>query len=183
LEKRKSFDEEIENFKKLDQQKLSIDQKLDELLDLLQSSSLDSESVNQIKVRFNQGVNRVELSQQSLKEFEQLDNENVSRFELADSLENLLSQYQVDTKVSRKILVIEKLRKIALLIISVILITLGFSMIIMPAPPYFEMFTIFYFSTQDGVTLMDLIALLIAFTGVYLFITSLVKINHLEYAR
>jgi hypothetical protein len=45
----------------------------------------------------------------------------------------------------------------------------------MPAPPYFEMFTIFYFNQNDGVTLMDLIALLIVFTGVYLFLSSVLK--------
>jgi hypothetical protein len=183
LEKRKSFEEEIESFKKLDQEKLSIDQKLDELLEMLQTSSLDSTSVNQLKIRFNQAVSRVELSRENLKEFEQLDDENISRLEMADNLEILLSQYQVDTKVSRKILIMDKLLKGSILVIGLILITLGFSMIIMPAPPYFEMFTIFHFTRDDGVTLMDLIALLIAFTGVYLFIASMIKINQLEYVR
>jgi hypothetical protein len=178
LEKRKSVDEEIENFQKLDQEKISIDKKLDELLDLLETSSLDSESVSKIKSKFNLAVERVEFSSDSLKEFEQLDDLNASRFELADNLENLLSQYQLDSKVSKKIVFTDKLSKIAVMIISLILIILGFGMIIMPAPPYFEMFTIFWFSTDDGVTLMDVIALLIVFSGVYLFITSIKKITH-----
>ena len=55
------------------------------------------------------------------------------------------------------------------------MITLGMGMIIMPAPPYFEMFTIFYFNPNDGVTIMDLISLLIVFTGVYLLVSSLLK--------
>jgi hypothetical protein len=59
--------------------------------------------------------------------------------------------------------------------IGIIMITLGMAMIIMPAPPYFEMFTIFYFNDNDGVTLMDLIALLIVFTGVYLFLNAVLK--------
>lgn len=178
MEKRKSVDEEIENFQKLDQEKISIDKKLDELLDLLETSSLDSESVSKIKSKFNLAVERVEFSSDSLKEFEQLDDLNASRFELADNLENLLSQYQLDSKVSKKIVFTDKLSKIAVMIISLILIILGFGMIIMPAPPYFEMFTIFWFSTDDGVTLMDVIALLIVFSGVYLFITSIKKITH-----
>jgi hypothetical protein len=78
-------------------------------------------------------------------------------------------------------MLVDTLKKLSVLIISVILITLGFAMIIMPAPPYFEMFTIFYFNPNDGVTLMDLIALLIVFTGVYLCITSIVKFKSLEH--
>lgn len=183
LEKRKSLDEEIEDFRKLDQEKISIDEKLDELLDLLESSSLDSEAVNKLKVKFNLAVARVEISSKSLKEFEQLDDSNVSRLELADNLEILLSQYQLDSKVSKKIVFMDKLVKGSVLVIALILIALGFGMIIMPAPPYFEMFTIFYFTSDDGVTLMDLIALLIVFSGVYLFITSISKINKSEHVR
>ena len=181
MEKQKSIDEEIEGFRQLDQAKISIDQKLDELLELLETSKLDSTAVTQIKTKFNQAVNRVEFSLENLKEFEQLDNTNASRFELADNLELLLSQYEVDSKVTKKLMLIDTLKKVSVTIISLILITLGFAMIIMPAPPYFEMFTIFHFTTDDGVTLMDLIALLIVFTGVYLFITSLVRFKSLEH--
>jgi hypothetical protein len=49
------------------------------------------------------------------------------------------------------------------------------AMIIMPAPPYFEMFTVFYFNDNDGVTIMDIISLLIVFTGVYLFLNAVLK--------
>ena len=165
----------------LDRAKISIDEKLDELLDLLETSNLDSEAVNKIKVKFNLAVKRVEISAESLKEFEQLDDLDASRFELADNLEALLSQYQLDSKVSKKIVFVNKLVKASVLIIGLIMITLGFGMIIMPAPPYFEMFTIFWFNHDDGVILMDLIALLIVFSGVYLFITSIIKINKLEH--
>ena len=181
LKKQKSIDEEIDKFRLLDQAKISIDQKLDELLELLESSKLDSAAVTEIKSKFNQAVSRVEFSSESLKEFEQLDNVDASRFELADNLELLLSQYEVDSKVTKKFMLVDTLKKVSILIISLLLITLGFGMIIMPAPPYFEMFTIFYFNPNDGVTLMDLIALLIVFTGVYLFITSLVKFKRLEH--
>lgn len=183
LEKRKSVDQEIKNFQKLDQEKISIDEKLDELLGLLQSSHLDSESVNKIKEKFNLVVNRVELSADSLKEFKQLDDSAASRLELADNLEMLLSQYQLDNKVSKKIVLMDRLIKGSVIIIGLVLIILGFGMIIMPAPPYFEMFTIFWFTRDDGVTLMDLIALLIVFTGIYLFLTSIIKINRFEDVR
>ena len=183
MEKRKSLDEEIKDFQKLDQARITVDEKLDELLDLLETSKLDSEAVNKIKVKFNVAVSRVEFSMESLEEFKQLDHSQASRFELAENLESLLSQYQLDSRVSKKIVFLDRLVKVSVVIISLILITLGFGMIIMPAPPYFEMFTIFWFSIDNGVTLMDLIALLIAFSGVYLFITSMIKINKLEHVR
>lgn len=175
MEKRKPLDEEIENFRKLDQQRISIDEKLDELLHLLETSKLDSDSVNKVKEKFNRELSTIELTKDNLREFERLDDSTASRLELADNLEILLSQYQLDSKVSKKIVFTDKLLKVSVLIISLILITLGFAMIIMPAPPYFEMFTIFWFSLEDGITLMDLIALLIVFAGVYLFISSIIK--------
>ena len=59
--------------------------------------------------------------------------------------------------------------------ISLIIITLGFAMIILPAPPNFEMFTVFYFNQDDGVTIMDLISLIIVFAGVFLLISTVRK--------
>jgi hypothetical protein len=81
----------------------------------------------------------------------------------------------VDSKMSKKYLRGERISKFFLVLISLVLIMLGFAMIIMPAPPYFEMFTIFYFNPQDGVTLMDVISLLIILTGVYLLVKSIYK--------
>ena len=56
-----------------------------------------------------------------------------------------------------------------------LLVLLGFGMIIMPAPPYFEMFTLFYINPNDGVTIMDVISLIVAFTGVYILISTFSK--------
>jgi hypothetical protein len=64
------------------------------------------------------------------------------------------------------------------IIISLLFITLGLAMIILPAPPYFEMYTIFYFNENDGFTLMDLISLLIVFCGVFTLIMTMQKRNN-----
>jgi uncharacterized membrane protein len=69
----------------------------------------------------------------------------------------------------------EKAKRIVLIAISVSMAVLGLAMIIMPAPPYFEMFTIFYFSKDDGITLMDVISVIILLTGVYLFLNATIK--------
>lgn len=177
MKKRKSLDEQISSFREIENTPLSIDRKLDELIGLLEQSDLDSETIGKLQDKFNKAVDNTKLSASDLKEFRKLDDPGLSRLELADDLENLLSKYKLDSEVSKKYVVAERTSKITLIIIGVLLVALGFAMIIMPAPPYFEMFTIFYFTRDDGVTLMDLIALLIVFTGVYLLVTSLTKFN------
>ncbi|HVZ24541.1 MAG TPA: hypothetical protein VG842_00700, partial [Sediminibacterium sp.] len=57
-------------------------------------------------------------------------------------------------------------------IVALLIIMLGFAMIILPTPASFEIYTLFYFNEQDGFTLMDLISLLIIFTGIYILLTS-----------
>jgi hypothetical protein len=53
------------------------------------------------------------------------------------------------------------------------MIIMGFGMIIIPAPPFFEMFTIYYFNQNDGITVMDLISLLIILAGIYFLIRGI----------
>ncbi|MGN6180773.1 MAG: hypothetical protein ACTHNW_16440, partial [Mucilaginibacter sp.] len=65
--------------------------------------------------------------------------------------------------------------RVVLFIISITMITLGFGMIIMPAPPFFEMFTIFYFNPNDGVTIMDLISLLVILFGIFFLIKAIIR--------
>lgn len=176
----KSIKGEIKKFQELDEAHVSAEQKLDELIHLLDTSKLDSDSIEKLHIKFNAAMERKSLSLQDLDEFKKLDDNSLSRLEKADDLEKLLSKYKLDSNDSRKIISTDKGSGISLMILAVLLILLGFAMVIMPAPPYFEMFTIFYFSQNDGVTLMDLIALVIIFTGVYLFFNSL---NNLKRTR
>ena len=177
MDKNKRIRRELAEFQKLDDQKLSVETKLDELITLLQHARLDSESVKNIRHRFNEAAYKAErAAEENFKAFEVLD-EDSSRERMLDNLEQLLGEYPLDSRTAKKAVRGEKVRKAVLLLIALILIILGFAMIVMPAPPYFEMFTIYYFSPDDGVTLMDLISLLIVFTGVYLFITSIMKVN------
>ena len=46
-------------------------------------------------------------------------------------------------------------------------------MIILPAPQNFEMFTIFYFTRDDGITLMDVIASIITVSGIFILVNNL----------
>lgn len=150
LDDLENIKKQVQDFQHLDKTSASVEEKLDELINLLQVSNLDSESLKKIRQK------------------------------LSCNLEVLLSQQQLDSKVSKNILLHKRVQRISFLLVSLISITLGFAIIIMPAPPSFGMFTLFYFNPNDGVTLIDLIALLIIFTGVYLFVTSVIKMNRVE---
>ncbi|SKA17039.1 hypothetical protein [Sediminibacterium ginsengisoli] len=63
------------------------------------------------------------------------------------------------------------------IIVAILIITLGFSMIILPAPASFELYTLFYFNREDGFTLMDLISLIIVFAGIYALVTAITRRN------
>ncbi len=153
-----------------------IDQKLDELIYLLSNSSIDSEKARDFQLRFNQAMANSLTPDDRITAFKNLDDRSASsREELLDEFTVLLSSHDLNSKIVRKYLKGERLGKAVLMMISIILITLGFAMIIMPAPPYFEMFTIFYFNQEDGVTLMDLISLLIILSGVYLLVRSIMN--------
>ncbi len=177
MKKRKSFGEQIRRFEDIGKTEVSVEQKLDELIVLLGESDFDSETISKLQDKFNRAAENNKITNDKLKEFRKLGDKNLPRFARADSLENLLSTYKLDSKSSKRYLIAERTSKITLMIISVLMIGLGFAMIVMPAPPYFEMFTIYYFTRDDGVTLMDLISLLIVFTGVYLLLISIINLN------
>jgi len=177
LENRKSVEDQIARFQDLDERAVDIEQKLDELILLLKQCNLDSNTVAKFQTKLNKAFEESKFNSVSLKLFQDLDTKNLTRLEMANDLENLLFSHNLDSKVSKKYLMAEKLMKFVLMLASLTLMVLGYALIVMPATPDFEMFTIFYFTTDDGFTLMDLIALLIVFTGVYLFIRSVVKFN------
>ena len=148
----------------------AVEQKLDELISLLEHTNIDSEKVKAYQAKFNAAIER-----SSLEAFKQLDNELLSREELLNNLGRLLEEHPVNSKMTSDIAKRSPVKRIVLGLIGLVMITLGFAMIIMPAPPYFEMFTIFYFNNDDGVTLMDLISLIIILCGIYLLVMSVIK--------
>jgi hypothetical protein len=150
-----------------------LEQKADELVALLQKGVVDAKRAKAIQQKLNKAIDEASLPK-TIEAFKELD-AGQNRLDLLNDFEMLLSQHELDTDVSKKYLNHERVKKTVVAIIGVTMITLGMAMIIMPAPPYFEMFTIFHFNPNDGVTLMDLIALLIVFTGVYLFLNALLK--------
>ncbi|QKJ28301.1 hypothetical protein HQ865_00510 [Mucilaginibacter mali] len=151
-----------------------IEDKVNELVDLLRKNPPDREQAQHIKSKIENVLGDQSLPG-TLEAFRELDNPDLSRLELMDDLEALLSNHQLDNTITKKFLLREKFNKLLVIIIGIIMITLGMGMIIMPAPPYFEMYTLFYFNPNDGVTIMDVLSLLIVFTGVYLFSSALIS--------
>ncbi|MFC0518290.1 hypothetical protein ACFFGT_29015 [Mucilaginibacter angelicae] len=153
-----------------------LDTKVDELILLLKKGDIDKEYIKVIQQRINNAIDHNPIPQK-FDAFSGLDQEQ-NRLDMVTNLELLLTQHPVDSRESKRYLFHEKLKRIVLIAIAVTMIILGLAMIIMPAPPYFEMFTIFYFTKDDGITLMDVISVLIVLTGVYLFINAILrKIN------
>ena len=63
------------------------------------------------------------------------------------------------------------LKKLILRCIAVLLVIIGLSMILVPSPSaVFEIATLYYFNPNDGITVMDLVSLVIILFGVYIFI-------------
>lgn len=177
MENRKIISKEISDLQKLHDKQRNIDQKLDELIRLLSESNLDSESVKSIQKKFNKALEINDLDPDKINEFRKIDELSTtsSREELLDEFTILLTNNRVDNHVARRFIRQERVSAAVLISIGIIMIGLGFAMIIMPAPPYFEMFTIYYFNPNDGVTIMDVISLLIILAGVYLLIRTVTK--------
>lgn len=162
----------MENKQAVDEASL-IELKADELVLLLQKGVLDQARAKAIQEKINHAISPQAIPD-AIEAFKEIDT-GQDRLDVLNGFEFLLSQHQLDSVASKKYLYKERFKKSVIMIIGLLMITLGMGMIIMPAPPYFEMFTLFYFNPNDGVTIMDLISLVIVFTGVYLLISVLLK--------
>jgi hypothetical protein len=157
---------------------IAIEEKINELITLVSDTHLDDDEVAQYRSKLDAAF-EPKVTPENFKAFEVIDERtDASREQLLDEFSLLLESHKFNSKAANRYLKIERTNKIILMAVGIIMIALGFAMIIMPAPPYFEMFTIFYFSPDNGVTLMDLISLIIVFAGVYVFVRPLYNKRH-----
>lgn len=176
LDVRKIYKTRTYHFTEVSASHLELDKKVQELVALIGESKLSAAETKNYQNLISRAFVQATLSGDPIKPFTTLNQDrNLSREELLDSLEILLTDNKIDSKVSRRYLRNNLLQKILLCLIGLILIFTGFAMIIMPAPPSFEIFTVFYFNPNDGVTIMDLVSLLIILSGVFLFILNFNK--------
>lgn len=145
-------------------------------------------SRDKVDRKISELMNLLANSGMSGKELEELHRLVDASFKKIETYKEYLSEHPREAKELRELeIVISRVPKTRAgrfraafpnpirMIISILLITLGFAMIVMPAPPYFEMYTIFYFNENDGFTLMDLISLIIVFCGIFTLIMTMQK--------
>ena len=149
-----------------------LDKKVAELIEVIEQSDVDEHHSKRYQKQIADAFHRSAETWKKLAPFRELDQDNnLSREELLEGLEKLLSENQFDSRINAP----KRggfVQKGIMFILAILLIVFGFAMIIMPAPPSFELFTVFYFNINDGVTIMDLLSLLIIFGGVLLFVLN-----------
>lgn len=156
-------------------QEATVDDKLNDFIKTLNKSEINSDNIKNLQHKFNKAIDNKLSESELIEEFKKVDDDHLSRLEKLDKIESILKNNYIDTKAVKSAAVKKYVEMIVPVVLGFIMLTLGFAMIIMPAPPYFEMFTIFYFSVNDGFTLMDLISLIIVLTGVFTIIKSYFK--------
>lgn len=164
----------MENSSTLKKQEKSVEGKLNELIFLLNNGDItanDTKYTSKINTELAEKLSEPEL----IAEFRKIDDDELTRLEKLDKIDMILRSNYIDTKIVKSITIKRYSEFIIQGLIGFVMLTLGFAMIILPAPPYFEMFTIFHFTTNDGFTLMDLISLIIILTGVFLIIKGYFK--------
>ncbi|TKT90405.1 hypothetical protein FDK13_20980 [Dyadobacter frigoris] len=153
-----------------------LEKKIQELIEAIEVSNISSQSSRHYQKKISDAFQKSLLIPKELAPFKELDQDNnLSREELLEGLEKLLSENTFDSDVSKTYLRKNTIQKGVMFILAILLIIVGFAMIIMPAPPSFEIFTVFYFNANDGVTIMDLVSLLIIFGGVLVFVLNFNK--------
>ena len=172
--------EDLKRLKHIERKDEDLIHKLGEFMELLSQSDLNSENIGQIRETLNGALDEKLYGEDALEKIQQVSLDSMPTLDKLDQLEFLLNTNHLDSKQAKRITYKAAFLKIIKIVIGILFVTLGFAMIIMPAPPYFEMFTIFYFTDNDGVTLMDLISLIIIAVGIYITVKSLSNIHSYE---
>jgi len=158
------------------QQNSQLDSKVKELIEVIAHSNVDGRKSKQYMQEIDEAFQKSQSTAKKFAPYSALDQDNnLSREELLEGLEKLLSETKIDSDMVKNHTSQNTIQKGVLFILAILLIVVGFAMIIMPAPPSFEIFTVFYFNANDGVTIMDLVSLLIIFGGVLLFVLNFNK--------
>jgi hypothetical protein len=133
---------------------------MDEIIRLLAEDGLDAEKIHELRERFNRAISL-------LGTYKKYNDELAWKEKEMDIILSNVQTKQYTPRISKT----KQASIVFRMIISVLLITLGFAMIILPTPGAFEIYTLFYFNPQDGFTVMDLISLIVVFCGIYTLIT------------
>lgn len=181
----KEIEHKLKLFDELSKTENSREEKLDDLIMLLEASDLNTEELETYSKKLDTIIEK--KKQDKFEPFYEISStENKSREELIDRFEFLLETTEFDSDEAMKVYNESKPKSFVKIIIGILFILLGFSMIILPAPKYFEMYTIFYFDSLEslglntyslglkghGITVMDIISVIIIFFGIYIILST-----------
>jgi len=102
-------------------------------------------------------------------------NYDKSREELIEEFGEMLSENYLNSNEVKFYKIYSILKKIIKIITGKLMVFSALYVILQPIPRYLEGFTIYYFSSQDGITLSDIIALIILYTGLQIIIKNILK--------
>ena len=173
MEHKNNTEEFSQSAPNLKQEYAQVHNKMDELVRLLSEIEPDNTLLQELQIKFSSAL-RSAADSTALEPYKRLKH-NIQTEDADSEFGQLLMMNNPDKSAQKKLAVWQIVGLVVRIVIALLLILLGFGMIIMPAPPYFEMFTLFYLNPNDGVTIMDVISLIVAFIGVYLLISALSK--------
>ncbi|MBC7653662.1 MAG: hypothetical protein H7098_04205, partial [Oligoflexus sp.] len=130
----------MENSSTLKKQEKSVESKLNELIFLLNNGDITANEIkhpSKINIEVAPKLSEPEL----IAEFKKVDDDELTRLEKLDKIDMILKSNYIDTKIVKSITIRRYSEFIIQGLIGFVMLTLGFAMIILPAPAYFEMFT------------------------------------------
>ncbi len=185
----KKIRSKLKEFEELDRSNLPEDEKIEQLIKLLETSDLNSDQIYRYADKIKSIADN-KLLHEKFKPFYEISSKDVvSREELIERFEFLLNTSDLDSDDALMLISQTKFRNIIKYIIGVLVIITGLAVIIMPFSKNIEIITLFNFNDLEnlginvesiglknhGITLMDVFALIAVFTGI-LIITSTKKI-------
>lgn len=147
----------------------NLDKSLKEFLDELHKTPLSESKTKEIEGKLKEAISikQSETDQTSIPKARDIDSIQLDMQKLNKGSSILKSAHIQHSAIRWA-------SGLALSSAGLLFITIGFILIVTPATPEFEIATIFYFNDHDGVTVMDLFALVIIFMGIYLFIRAFI---------
>lgn len=178
----------LKEFENIDNSDLPEAEKMDLLIELLESSNLNSDQIYQYADKVKNIADKKLLNEKFRPFYEISSKEKASREELIDRFEFLLNTSDIDSDEAILVLAHKRFRNVIKYMIGVLIIVIGLAVIITPVSKGIEIITLFHFNDLEslginvdsmglrnhGITLMDTFALIAIFTGI-LVLTSTKK--------
>lgn len=141
------------------------DEILDQLASLLEQVEFDSDMLSEYKRKIDRlDVAKTEEKLEKFKKFDKVDYSEREKF-LQDFEVELTSQ----RITSDEVFLLKQRRRItnfSKFLIGALLILIGVGLIVLPLGDEIKVFTIFYFTPNDGVTLIDVVGLIFILSGI-----------------